>query len=107
WALSCRRYRAHVTNSVAQPARSSKRIRRRNRMPTASSWGLRGAERRSGAMREFPDPPSNDAQFGAWRVWKHGDVLEQVAVGVAKEDGRGRHPCDDHGLVRRLPIEVE
>jgi hypothetical protein len=55
----------------------------------------------------IPFSPRNDALFGARRVWEHGDVLQQVTVWIVKEDGRGRHPGEHHGLVGRLPVKVE
>ncbi len=58
-------------------------------------------------MGEFPHMPRDDALFRMRLVWEHGDVLQQVTVGIAKEDGRGRHPGDDYGLIRRLLVEVE
>ena len=58
-------------------------------------------------MREFPHTPRNYALLGARLVREHGDVLQQVTVGVVKEDGRGRHPGENHRLVCRLPVEVE
>jgi NADPH-dependent FMN reductase len=33
--------------------------------------------------------------------------LQQVTVGIVKEDGRGRHPGEYHRLVGRLPVKVE
>src|SRR4029453_721774 len=57
-------------------------------------------------MCEFPFSPRNDALFRAWRVWEHGDVLQQVTVRIVKEDGRGRHPGGDHRLVGWLPGKV-
>ena len=70
-------------------------------------WRLRGLGRHDGAMCQFPFSPSNDALFGAWQVREHGDVLQQVPVGIVKEHGRGRHPGEHHGLVSRLPVKVE
>jgi hypothetical protein len=58
-------------------------------------------------MREFPRTPGNDALLRARLVREHRDVLQQVTVGVVKEDGRGRHPGEDHRLICRLPVEVE
>jgi hypothetical protein len=40
-------------------------------------------------------------------VWEHGDVLEQVPVGVTKVDGRCGHPRENHRLVRWCAVEVE
>jgi hypothetical protein len=37
-------------------------------------------------MREFPRMPGNDALFRARRVWQHGDVLQQMTIGIMKED---------------------
>ena len=42
-------------------------------------------------MREFPHTPRNDAPFRTRLVWEHRDVLQQMTIGVVKEDGRGRH----------------
>ena len=57
-------------------------------------------------MCQLPFSPRNDAPFGVRRIWEHGDVLQQVTVGIVKEDGR-RHPGEDYGLVGRLPVKVE
>jgi hypothetical protein len=80
------------------------------RMPGNASflwWRLRRFGRHGGAMCEFPLSPRNDALFGTWRVREHGDVLQQVTIGIVKEDGRRWHPGEDYGLVGRLPVKVE
>ena len=33
-------------------------------------------------MCQFPFSPRNDALFRVRRVWEHGDVLQQVTVGI-------------------------
>ena len=59
-----------------------------------------------GAMCEFPFSPRDDALLRVRRVGEHGDELEEMTIGIVKEDGRGRHPGEHHGLVGRLPVEV-
>ena len=44
---------------------------------------------------------------GSWLVREHGDILQQMAVGIAKEDGRGRHPGENDRLICWSTVEVE
>jgi hypothetical protein len=94
------RFRIHAT-----------RFTKRNAHAFAFGDLQRRADEESGrqnrAMHEIPHSPRHDPEFRSWLVWEHGDVLQEVSVGIAKEHGRGRHPGEDDGLLRWPTVEVE
>src|SRR5581483_8003888 len=55
----------------------------------------------------LPVAPTNDAAVGLRRVRQHREIFEQMAVGIAKVDGRGWHPGEHARRVGRLSVEIE
>jgi hypothetical protein len=52
-----------------------------------------------------PLGPGDDSQIRAGLLVEHGEVLEQVTVGITKVHGGGRHPADDRRLLGLLAEE--
>ena len=69
--------------------------------------GDAGASALTVSRRELPVTPGHDAVGRPGAVREHGDVLEQMAIGIAEVDRRGGHPGEDDRFVRRLLLKVE
>src|SRR5204863_2696617 len=79
----------------------------RYRSSTTNRARLREESDGGGVKHEFPHPPRHDPVFRSRLVWEHRDVLQQVAVWIAKENGRGWHPGENDRLIGWAIIEVE
>jgi hypothetical protein len=95
----------------AWPRRCSTCLHHADSTPAEPS-GCVALLRRSGSDRQrslqvFPHAPRHDAVVRPRLLRQHRDVLQEVAVGIPKEDRRRRHPRENDWLVRESAVEIE